>query len=201
MRVTCLRRNPAAYTCRAYLARGAWNAINDVNTLIDVGSDAYILDEISEISTGVGKRRVEQLILTHEHFDHAGGLKKIKEVYNPKVIAYSKIPGVDVRARDGMPVKLGDSECVIMHTPGHSHDSICIYCPREKALFSGDTLLSVKTPGGTYISEYVDVLEKLVRLDIETIYSGHDDPITTGANGLIRNTLENVLKSRILGRP
>ena len=75
MKVTLLKKNPNIYTCNAYLVRGNWNAISDVNTLIDIGTDSYIYEELQTISTGVGKRRVEQVILTHEHFDHASGLK------------------------------------------------------------------------------------------------------------------------------
>jgi glyoxylase-like metal-dependent hydrolase (beta-lactamase superfamily II) len=193
-----LKKNPAKYTCNVYHIRGNWNAINDVNTLIDVGTDDYILDEIMTLSTGVGKRRVEQIILTHEHFDHAGGRHRLIEFFNPDVIAYSPIPGVTRKAYDGMTIKIGDCEGTILHTPGHSHDSICIYVKEEKILFSGDTLLNIKTPGGTYSREYLDVLERLSRLDIKYIYSGHDDPVIGNASEMIRRTLHNVRASRII---
>lgn len=198
MKVTLLKKKPDVYSCNVYLVRGEWNAIEDVNTLIDVGTDGYILNELPEMSTGVGKRRVEQIILTHEHFDHSGGLMKVKAEYNPKVIAYSQINGVDVKARDGMKIKIGEREAVILHTPGHSNDSICIYCPDEKILFSGDTPLNIKTPGGSYSTSFVDVLKRLIALEITTIYSGHDDPIYENVQNLLETTLNNVLKSKIV---
>ena len=198
MKVTLLKKNPSIYTCNAYLVRGNWNAIVDVNTLIDIGTDSYIYDELQTISTGVGKRRVEQIILTHEHFDHAGGLKKIADIYEPKVIAYSQLEGVNVQARNYQPVRIGDADAVIYHTPGHSNDSICVYCESEKTLFSGDTPLNIKTPGGTYLHSYLETLEKFSLLPIEKIYSGHDDPVTENASDMIRFTLENVRKSKII---
>lgn len=198
MKVSLLKKNPLVYSCNAYLVRGNWNAIDDVNTLIDVGTNDYIYDELQTISTGVGKRRVEQIILTHEHFDHAGGCKFINEIYKPKVIAFSQLECVTQQAYNYMPVKIGDRDAIILHTPGHSNDSICVYCEEEQVLFSGDTPLNIKTPGGTYIPKFVDVLEHLVKLKIKTIYSGHDEPITENANKIIRYTLDNVLKSKII---
>ena len=79
MRVIPLRHNPKGYTANAYLVLGDWNALQDVNTLVDVGTDGYVLDEIATASTGVGKRPVERVILTHSHFDHRGGLAKVVE--------------------------------------------------------------------------------------------------------------------------
>lgn len=198
MKVTLFKKNPKQYTCNVYLIRGDWNAIDDVNTLIDVGTDGFIMDELLTLSTGVGKRRVEQVVLTHEHFDHSGGLSLIKAEYNPKVFAYSLIKGVDNKIEDGMNIKVGDRMAVLMHTPGHSNDSVCIYVPDEKVLFSGDTILSIKTPGGTYTKEYVYALERILDLDIETIYSGHDDPLTENVKKVLEFTYENVTKSKIL---
>ena len=68
MKVICLKRNSMKYTCNAYLILGSWNSLQDTNTLIDVGIDASIINEIEKINTGVGKRPVEQIIITHEHF-------------------------------------------------------------------------------------------------------------------------------------
>lgn len=101
MKVICLKRNSMKYTCNAYLILGSWNSLQDTNTLIDVGIDASIINEIEKINTGVGKRPVEQIIITHEHFDHAGGVKEVKSWCNAKIYAYKKFPGVDELLRDG----------------------------------------------------------------------------------------------------
>jgi glyoxylase-like metal-dependent hydrolase (beta-lactamase superfamily II) len=198
MKVQTLQNNPLVYSCKVYFVRGNWNAISDINTLIDVGTDDFIIEEIYELSTGVGKKRVEQVILTHEHFDHAGGLMKIKKEFNPHIISFSKLPGVDEIAYNNMKIKIGDKNAEIIHTPGHSNDSICIYIPDEKVLFSGDTPLNIKTPGGSYSKDYVAILEQIVTLEIDTIYSGHDNPYTNNVRDLLASTLYNVRQSKII---
>jgi glyoxylase-like metal-dependent hydrolase (beta-lactamase superfamily II) len=193
-----LKKNPNQYSCNVYFVRGNWNAISDVNTLIDVGVDSFILSEIETLSTGVGKKRVEQVILTHEHFDHTSGLKHIIKAYNPPVIAFSHIDGVTSQAKDGMEVKIGDREALIIHTPGHSNDSICIYCEAEHTLFSGDTPLFIKSSGGTYSAQFLEIVERLSKLKIKNIYSGHDEPILGNADHIINESLKNIRKSKII---
>lgn len=198
MRVEILK-NPLTYSSFMYYIRGDWNKIDDVNTLIDVGTNDYIIKVLkNSTSTGVGKTKVEQVILTHEHFDHAAGLKHIIREYNPKVISYTKLPGVTDKAYDGMRLHIGDREAVIYHTPGHSHDSICIYVESDKALFSGDTPMVIQSTKGTFTKEYIEAFTNLVNLDIQIIYGGHDDPLTQNVPKILKTSLENVLKSKII---
>ncbi len=198
MKVIRLAGNSKIYCCNAYLILGSWNRLEDVNTLVDIGADGYIIEQMGGISTGVGKRAVERLILTHGHFDHAGGLAAVKEKYKPEVCAFGKIPGVDRILADGEILRMGDCDFEVLHTPGHSNDSICLYCAREKTLFSGDTPLNIRTPGGSYQGVFVKSLKKLAGKKIEIIYSGHDSPVEESAGEMIRNTLANVRKSLIV---
>jgi glyoxylase-like metal-dependent hydrolase (beta-lactamase superfamily II) len=195
MKVVPLKSNPKAYSCMAYLVLGSWNRLEDVNTLVDVGIDGSIIDEIERIPTGCGKKPVEQVVLTHSHFDHVSGLTAIVEKYHPKVYAFTKIQGVDDLVDDGDMLRMGDRCFDVLHTPGHSNDSICLHCSRDGVLFSGDTPLRVHTPNGAFISEYVSALERMARLHVEMIYSGHDRPVTAKAGRMIGNTLANVLKA------
>ncbi len=193
-----LFHNNETYSCNAYLALGEWNAISDVNTLIDTGTDDYILSRLPFVSTGVGKRPVEQVVLTHNHFDHAGGLKHIIEKYRPEVCAFSKSDGVTRILADGEYIKIGDQAFEVMSVTAHSNDSICLYCSDNGILFAGDTPFNIKSPGGSYPRSFVDFLERIVSFDIKVIYSGHDDPVTHNAAAMIKNTLVNVKKSLIV---
>jgi len=196
---TSVIKNPKVYSSNMYYIRGDWNKIDDVNTIIDPGMDDYIISAIIDIPSGIAKSKVEQVIITHEHFDHASALKHIIEVYNPpKIIAFNLFKGVNIKAFDGMKIQLGDEDAIIIHTPGHSQDSICIYALQSKVLFSGDTPLFIKSHTSSFTKDYLDSLEKLTKLDINKIYPGHDEPITMYCNEIILKSYEIVKSSKII---
>ena len=61
-----------------------------------------------------------------------------------------------------------------------------------------DTAVNIKVPGGSYSSEYHQVLKRICKLDIKTIYSGHDDPVLDRAEEMLKMTLKNVESSKII---
>jgi glyoxylase-like metal-dependent hydrolase (beta-lactamase superfamily II) len=195
MRVIELSQSPGIYTCRSYLILGDWNVLSDVNTLIDPGTDGSVIEQIETLSTGCGKIPVEQVILTHNHFDHAAGVDVFKKRYGAKVYAWCDGNDVDELLRDGQIIKAGDDQLQVLHTPGHSSDSVCLYSNAHRILFSGDTQLRIRTVGGVFAPEYIESLRRLSTLRIDTIYSGHDEPITNNAEGIILDTLRNVRNS------
>jgi len=197
LKIVCLESSPHKYSCNAYLILGSWNRIEDVNTLVDIGSDGYILLEIDKINTGVGKRPVEKVVLTHSHFDHTAGLAEIRKKYRPQVYAAGNIAGVDRNLKDGQILHCGDEFFEVIFTPGHSQDSICLYNRNSRVLFSGDTLVQVKSVGGSYTNDYLAALEKLANLEIDLIYPGHG-VVIEDAMEVLQTTLEIVKKSRVL---
>ena len=166
MKIIPLKKNDKLYSCNSYLILGDWNRVEDVNTLIDPGIDGFVLEEIEHLSTGLGKVAVEQVILTHNHFDHAAGVMAIKERYKARILAFTESPGVDELLPNGRFVKAGDDFLEVIHTPCHSSDSICLYAPAAKALFSGDTQLKVNQSDNGYTREYIVGLTKLAGLSI-----------------------------------
>jgi len=198
VKVINLSAQSQIYTSNVYLLTGDWNCIEDVNTLVDVGRDHNIIDKINHASTGVGKSKIEQVILTHNHYDHASLLPYIKNLFNPQVYAYSSyLEGVDCYVKGGELIKVADRICEIIYTPGHSNDSICLYCKGEGSLFAGDTPLIIRSPGGSYEEKYVNIMESICRRDIRTIYFGHGRPLTQGCNKALRESLANIRKSQI----
>jgi glyoxylase-like metal-dependent hydrolase (beta-lactamase superfamily II) len=198
MRVLQLQRNPNNYTCRSYLLLGDWNQIDAVNTLIDPGTDDYILAEIDKIYTGCGKVPVEQVLLTHNHFDHAASADLFRQKYGARVYGWVPGPGVDVLLKDNQVLRAGDDYLDVLHTPGHSSDSVAFYCQSQKLLFSGDTQLRIRTVGGKYTREYIDTLIKLANRQIDLVYPGHDDPFDSDVRSIILDTLQNVRNSEIV---
>lgn len=192
MKVDNLTSHSEVYTSNVYLLTGDWNTLNDLNTLIDVGRDPSILEKIDSASTGVGKQRIEQVVLTHSHYDHASLLPVIKKIYNPKVFAASPILAyVDVILKGGEILKIADREFEVIYTPGHSNDSICLYCEEEEVLFAGDSPLVIIAKDNTYEEAFINALEYIVTKKIETMYFGHGEPLKVNCKKTLLNSLEN----------
>lgn len=186
-------KNGSIYTSNVYFIRGDMNALNDVNTIVDVGRDPSIIKKIWTSSTGVGKKTVAKVILTHNHYDHASLLPEIRKEFNPEVYAFSKLDNlVDILVKDGDALKIGDRMFEVIHIPGHSADSICLYCEEEKILFAGDTPVAIYEKGRNYEDSFVQAFIKLGDRDIQDIYLGHGDPITGYGNKIIRHSLLNL---------
>lgn len=196
MKILNLTNESKVYTSNVYLITGSHNAIDDVNTLIDVGRDPSIIEKINNASTGVGKKRMNQVILTHSHYDHTSLLPKICEIFKPKVYAFSRfLGGVDYLLKDGDTLRLGDCLFEVIHTPCHTDDSICLYCEEDRVLFVGDTQIIIESAGSTYEKGFIFAMEKLRRKNIKTIYFGHGDPLSRNCNKQIRASLRKVNES------
>jgi glyoxylase-like metal-dependent hydrolase (beta-lactamase superfamily II) len=201
MRIDNLTYNSKTYSSNAYLLRGDYNALDDVNTLIDTGRDEVFFENLRKINTGLGKKPISQLIITHGHYDHTGLLAKIKAQYGVRVYAFSDhIPGVDKLLSDGEYLKVADDMATIIHSPGHSADSICIYCFNAKALFVGDTPVFNLSDTSHFEPAYVDALEKISRLDVNIIFPGHGKAIEYQCNNLIKEALKTAKNEQLASR-
>jgi len=196
VKIINLTKDSNIYTSNVYFLLGDWKAVDDVNALIDVGRDPAILESIKQIDTGLGKKRVEKVILTHGHFDHASLLPAIRDEFAPQVYAFHSFDGVNHTLRDGQTLKLADRWFEVIHTPGHTSDSICLYCAQEAVIFSGDTSLIIYGTDGSYEEAFISALERIARKDIKAIYPGHGDPMTEGVKRLIYMSLDNVRESK-----
>jgi glyoxylase-like metal-dependent hydrolase (beta-lactamase superfamily II) len=181
------------YSSNVYLVLGDWNRIVDINTLVDVGGDPAIMDQLEEMHTGVGKKKVEQVVLTHSHSDHIAMLPLIRERYNPTVFAFSPyLDGVDHVLKHGQRLQMGDREFEVIHTPGHSDDSICLFNEEDGVLFVGDTAVIIRSQSGSYEDGFVQAMQNICHRNVKTIYFGHDEPISQGAQDLLMASLENI---------
>jgi glyoxylase-like metal-dependent hydrolase (beta-lactamase superfamily II) len=137
------------------------------------------------------------LINTHDHFDHTAGNKEVIAALGAKtgekvrVVLHSSSPLAELKADDGDVLPLGSLKLKILHTPGHTGDSICILV--KEHLFTGDTLFVGKV-GGTNTRESALVqfqsLRRLMKLaDNITVWPGHDYGVKR--NSTIKEEREN----------
>jgi glyoxylase-like metal-dependent hydrolase (beta-lactamase superfamily II) len=179
------------YSSNSYLILGDQNAIADVNTLIDPGNDPSIIEKLQNLPTGVGKPTIDQVVLTHSHFDHAGILSQIRAHFQPVVYAYSLFIEPDVLLEDKMALRFGDRAFQVIHTPGHTEDSVCLYNQTDGVVFVGDTPVVIQRGSATYDARFLNALETLVQKDIRAIYFGHGDPINFDARRVLDESLRN----------
>lgn len=117
---------------------------------------------------------------THTHADHRSACAELRALTDAKVYMHELAPQpcVDVHVNDGDQVKLGDITMQILHTPGHTPDSIAIVLPDR--VLTGDVLMIGGTgrsdfAGGDAGQEYDSITQKLFALPDDTcVFPGHD---------------------------
>ena len=120
------------------------------------------------------------IINTHSHFDHVLGNEQVAEITGANIVQHNNSQLVkQISVSEGDLVKVGDIPIRILHTPGHSADSICLIVDGH-FVFTGDTLFvgncgRVDLPGSNASEMYTSLLEKVAKLDESLIvYPGHD---------------------------
>ena len=194
MQIINLKGGNNVYSSNVYLVHGEWKKMNDLSTLIDVGSDPSIIDVINSMNMGVGKKKVDQVVLTHNHSDHMSILPLIIKEYNPIVYAFSPfLEGVTHVLADGQTLIIGDQYFEVIHTPGHSSDSISLYNAASKVLFVGDTSVIIRgLDGGVYEEDYINAIKRLAQKQVRAIYFGHGDPVFGNGQSLLVESLKNI---------
>jgi hydroxyacylglutathione hydrolase len=124
---------------------------------------------------------LDDILMTHHHADHTGGIAELKQKHKCRVVAprgeADKIPLVDETVREGDTVKVGNLAANVIETPGHTLGHIAYWFHGEEVAFVGDTLFSIgcgRVIEGTPEMMW-DSLKKLRDLPGDTrIYCGHE---------------------------
>ena len=151
--------------------------------------------------------QVKQIVITHAHIDHVGGAMKLRAATSAPILLnendYALLKMLDVQAAwigvpapekveidqsitTGQTVAAGSHTAQILHTPGHTEGSICLYFAPEKKLIAGDTLFAgsigrTDLPGGSMQKILRSLQNTLLALPDETIVvPGHGELTTIG---------------------
>jgi len=147
---------------------------------------SWDLEKVQQIITRKNLN-IKYIVNTHHHFDHTIGNEGMAEFTKAKIIQHenSELKN-DITVKDGDFIKFGNSELKVLHTPGHSKDSICLI--GDGKIFSGDTLFvgncgRIDLPGGSAKELFHSLFDILYDLDDDLVlYSGHNygqSPIST----------------------
>jgi hydroxyacylglutathione hydrolase len=176
----------------------------------DTARDAIVIDpgdDIQNVLSVIAKHQlqVKQIVITHAHIDHVGGAMKLRAATGAPILLnqndYDLLKMLDVQAAwIGMAspgkveidqtvgesdlVRAGSLAATVLHTPGHTEGSICLYFAGEKKLIAGDTLFAgsigrTDLPGGSYSKIIRSLHEKVLALPDETIVVPGHGPLTT----------------------
>jgi glyoxylase-like metal-dependent hydrolase (beta-lactamase superfamily II) len=164
-------------------------------------------DQIEEVLAILGRYglTVKQIIITHAHIDHVGGAMKLKRATGAPILLNQSDsallqmldeqaawvgmapPGavkVDAGLDDADTVRAGKLAATVMHTPGHTQGSVCLYFEPEKKLIAGDTLFAgsigrTDLPGGSMEKILASLHHRVLALPDETLVVPGHGPLTT----------------------
>ncbi len=123
--------------------------------------------------------KIKYIVNTHHHFDHTlGNDEMVKSTKAPIIQHENSELKHDITVKNGDFIEFGNSKLKVLHTPGHSQDSICLV--GDGKIFSGDTLFvgncgRIDLPGGSAKDLYHSLFDILYNLDENLVmYSGHN---------------------------
>jgi glyoxylase-like metal-dependent hydrolase (beta-lactamase superfamily II) len=157
----------------------------------------------------VDPKSIKTVINTHAHYDHVGGngyflnAKTAMHAEDAPALESGdaeacmvdffdgklKPRAVDMKLKSGEKLKLGGYSFEVLHTPGHTPGSVCLYDAAKKILISGDTVFSdavgrVDVPGGDPEAMQAS-LDSLAKLKVDKLLPGHGEPLQSGASAVI----------------
>jgi len=201
--------------CNTYVIK------DKTSVIIDPGLTQFLPELLQDLQKdGIDPKEIDIIANTHLHGDHCWSNEAFKKTSGAKILIHPSqkdsweatvtqtskffgVPAVEFTQDElfkNNKLNTGEMEFEIIPSPGHSPDSICFYCQKEKILICGDVLFNQNTgrvdlPGGS-ASALKQSIERLSQLEIEYLLPGHMD-IIVGAEKVKRNF--EFIKQYVLG--
>jgi glyoxylase-like metal-dependent hydrolase (beta-lactamase superfamily II) len=188
-------------------------------TIIDPGNDYTAFLEL--FKHGYSPVQIKKIVLTHGHSDHSLGVfellrsypsivknggfelilhgagpKQLKETIRRLGCRLTELDGGEILDLNGHPWE-------VIHTPGHSLDSICFYHAPTKTVVTGDTvqphqMAEPDKEAGGRLDHYLFGIKQLLKRDIENVLPGHGAPIAKIGRRIVEETYESLMM-KIIG--
>lgn len=160
--------------CQSYLV-----GCTDSSTAVLIDPEISLIDRYLALAARAGLR-IRYMVDTHTHADHFSATQQLARQLDVPVAMHrsSPAPFVDLRLDDGEMLVVGKHRIQVMHTPGHTRDSMCLRI--EDRVFTGDTLLIGATgrtdlPSGDPEELYDSLFERVLKLDPELkVHPAHE---------------------------
>ena len=191
--------------CNTYVIK------DELSVIIDPGLTQFLPELLQDLHRdGVDPKEIDIITNTHLHGDHCWSNQAFKKISGAKILIHPSqrdsweatvtqtskffgVPAVEFTQDELIEndkLNTGEMEFELIPSPGHSPDSICFYCKKEKVLICGDVIFNQNTgrvdlPGGS-ANQLKQSIERLSQLEIEYLLPGHMD-IITGREKVKRN--------------
>ena len=147
-------------------------------------------EHLQAILDAASRRSVQQILITHRHADHLGAAAALADLsgapvrsFDPELCRSPRPGGGEARnsspapLRDGERITAGGVDIEVLHTPGHTADSVCFWLPQHRVMLTGDTILGrgtsmVDYPDGT-LADYFATLARLQSYGDVPLLPGH----------------------------
>lgn len=168
--------------------------------VVDTGTGVFADTTLAAISKVVPLKKVERIVLTHCHYDHMGGAERFSHATGGRVLLHESeaapiqagdftltlsdmfgngLQKIEIESlKTGQKIETGSAHLEVLHTPGHSPGSICLYDKESASAIVGDTVFCDggvgrwDLPGGD-LAQLISSLKRIQGLGPKNMYPGH----------------------------